>query len=256
MAEYMIYLRIPNIGIKTYILNTSEDTIKDIYRYVRDIGGIPFKMMYIPKLRKISMKDRILDHFDNNESFDIHYRLLAGPEKQYDEILKIYINLPKIWHVFYVRHSSDETIKEVIKNALDIVDRKYPMNYLPDEIELVHENKILHSDKELAFYKDLSRSYLKFIPSVDLENKLLYQDYDYYKYLVFGEKPKEVPKLILRLKTQIEKPFEAKCLLCSKDPYQDGHLILPKCRHLFCKTCLHLYVKSGHLSCPKCYEKI
>ena len=110
MAQYTLYLRIPNVGFKTYSLSTPEDTIKDIYRFVRDTEGVPVKMMYIPKVRKFDGSDKILDHFGNNTEFDIYYKLLAGPEKPNDELLDIFVELPGISDKFFVRHNPDDTI--------------------------------------------------------------------------------------------------------------------------------------------------
>ncbi len=145
MAEYTLYLRIPQKGFKTFILHTPDDTIKDIYRYVRDTEDVPIKMMSIPKLQKYSKKDRILDHFDNQTSFDVHYKLLSGPKKLNGEFLNVYVILPNINHKCYLKQNPDDTIDDVIKNVLDMVDIKYPINLTSNDVELIYKNKILNS---------------------------------------------------------------------------------------------------------------
>ena len=257
----IIFLRFPN-DIEICYQPKSDAIIKDIYRFIRDNKNISIDDFFlISQCKKITydMQDKISDCFSKNTIIMVNYRLCAGPVKSNTEELNISIDLPDRKDQITLNMNPDNTIEHTVHYIIEYLDKKQYLNIFEDDVELVHNNNILHPQSQLAKYATISRTYIHYIKHQEFRNgclKLIVNNNNYYGYEVIGKKIEPVPKLILRIKTQELPTYDEKCSICLTDMMYNNTVTLPYCRHRFCKICLDKYIKEGNIICPICRQDI
>ncbi len=261
--NFSLNLAIPNKqGYITYHMKSDDETLRDIYRFIRDYLNIPIKHFYLSCNINLSLKSfdtKITDVLHNGAIVHICHRLLAGPKRYDTEELQIYVQLPHRQDIFTIHMNPNDIIYTVINEIVEILDQKEIFDLTPKDLELVDGNQILNPYDELAIYPQLSRTYLHYIVHEEVQSgilKTLGSDAHYYGYEIFGKQIIPVPRLELRLKTQDMEKRKHKCPICFGDTQIRNPVTLPNCRHIFCKGCLDEYVKRSNILCPICRQKI
>lgn len=234
------------------------DTIGDIYRYVRDSEQIPTKFLYAPTLHNLLKTDKISTHFRSRDSIDFQYKVdTISPLCDKDPLYIVIEFRNNI--IIQIDKSPRDKIKSIIGDVMDLLDQSKRTDLTTNDVELVYNDTILHPSDELALYSGISRSYLFYSPNNEMNSgivsKILSAE-TYYMCQVVGEKPTEIPRLTLRLKTQELSKKVHYCEMCDNDAYCRYPITLPICRHIYCKDCIDGYVKLGYQKCYVCNTHI
>lgn len=250
----------------TYILDDNNATIRDLCRYIRDNMNVSIGSFTLYKQSRYlnyvdNFTKNIIDIYKNDDIITVNLKLLGGICGKGSEKLKICINLPNYpYQNVDIICNPDDQISKISQNIIEILDKKEKINLMFYDVELVHDNNILYDDNQIAMYPKLSRSYIRFIYREEFGKNILSKLWEstkkYYGYEVIGEEIENIPTIEMRLRTKEQEKIKHICPICIRYTYNTCAIILPKCRHIFCKECLDKYVKNDNDNCPICREKI
>lgn len=240
-----------NICFK-YELKSKDEMVINIKRFIRKKLNLKKKtikfMNLFKSINKIPLIDseKIIRVLKNDEHIFLKWRILSGPKLDKTENIFIEIKIDNYEiPIIKKKFNPAQKIYEIINYALEIMYDFKKHNFIHSDMELKFNNKILNSNKQLAKYQKISRSYLQF-NNQDynwLLNKLGdYVSEDcYYHNLVIGNEISE--KIILTLNKKSYPPFAAieqkshfkKCIFCKN--IDINPVILPCCRKYCCENC-------------------
>ncbi len=198
-----LIITLPNSKSVSYDFDESNDTIRDIYRFVRDSEKIPIKFLNASRLRGLNMNDKISNHFKNFNTIQFFLKMAAYNTCEPDE-LDVVIDFED-QRTVRLERSPDNTVYSVLHDLIEDIDQRSRTDLTENDVELVYNDEILHPSDELALYPQIARTYIFYMPTVEMKtgivSKILSND-TYYVYKTIGSKLPQVPQLTLRLKTK------------------------------------------------------
>lgn len=234
-----------------------EKNIHDIFCFVRDQMRCETTIhLYASQLRNLSPKDKITDHFKNLSSIQFSWKMVEINLCETDTInVRIEIEGSHFGKIIPIQMSPNNRVSILQRVVLELLDKEEKIDLFTSDVEMVHQEEILHPTDELALHPKIARTYIFIYPILDMKKGIashILSNDRYYLHKTIGPELTEVPLLTLRLKTKDLGPKIHACGICKKDAYIRHPITLPQCRHVFCKECIDNHVIQGNYHCYSC----